>query len=261
MKAGKFYGVGVGPGDPKLVTFKAAEVLKSADVVCSPRSGKNKRSIALPIVKHLLRKDCEILAPLFPMTRNKKLLEKRWNAAARLIESKLKRGKDVAFITIGDPLFYSTYSYILRRMQKDEALVETIPGVSSLSSCMAELNLPLVEGEENFAVLPAEYGLEGLEKIAKKFDTVVLMKVSRSFGGIVKKLEKLNLLENSIFVSKCGTKNFFSSELKYMRGKKADFLSMIIVLPQGKRNARGLANAYRKVARKQDGLANARRKK
>lgn len=225
---GKFYGIGVGPGDPELITLKAAKILGSADVVCAPKSSEDKKSIALAIAK-AHTKNAKIIQPIFPMSKNVKEMEKSWDEATEMIFSELKEGRDVAFITIGDPLFYSTYSYILKKMKKNhsEVEVETIPGVSSLSACFAQLNLPLAERNEKIAVLPAAYGLKELKKL--DFDAMVLMKVSRSFDKIVENLEKLGLKESAIFVSRCGSDDFFSSDLDSMLGKEIDYLSMIII--------------------------------
>ncbi|MFQ5887987.1 MAG: SAM-dependent methyltransferase, partial [Candidatus Hydrothermarchaeales archaeon] len=101
--------------------------------------------------------------------------------------------------------------------------------VNSISACLAELNLPLAGRDERIAILPAAYGLEDLDTLTKTLDIVVLMKVSRSFDEIVKRLEELGLKEDAIFVSGCGTTAFFSSDLDSMTGKKIDYMSMIII--------------------------------
>lgn len=227
---GKFYGIGVGPGNPELITLKAAKILGSADVICAPKSSEDKKSIALAIAKTHVKKNAKIIQPVFRMSRNIKELEKSWEEATEMIFSELKEGRDVAFITIGDPLFYSTYSYILKKMKErhSEVEVETIPGITSLSACFAQLNLPLAERNEKIAVLPAAYGLKELKKLAN-FDAVVLMKVSRSFDRIVETLKKLGLKESATFVSRCGSGDFFSSDLDSMLGREIDYLSMIII--------------------------------
>lgn len=228
--SGKLYGIGVGPGNPELITLKAAKILGSVDVICAPKSSEDKRSIALSIAKTHVNKNAKIIQPIFPMSKDIKKLEKSWDAAVEMIFSELKRGRDVAFITVGDPLFYSTYSYILKKMKKkhSEVEIETIPGVTSLSACFAQLNLPLAERSEKIAVLPAAYGLKELKELAN-FDAIVLMKVSRNFDKIVETLEKAGLKENAIFVSRCGSKDFFPSDLDSMLGKKIDSMSMIII--------------------------------
>jgi precorrin-2/cobalt-factor-2 C20-methyltransferase len=231
MKLGRFYGIGIGPGDPELMTLKAQKILNSVDVVCAPRSGEDKESIALGIVRNVVKKDLEIIEPVFPMTKDVKKLERHWDRAVEQIFSELKEGKSVAFITVGDPLFYSTYIQMLKKMKEKYPEVETktVSGVTSLSACLAELNLPIVERDERIAILPAAYGLEELKDLAKIFDAIVLMKVSRSFDKIVQELDKAGLKEKAIFVSRCGTKDFFSSDLDSMLGKEIDYLSMIII--------------------------------
>jgi|Deesub1362A_J573_1020465.scaffolds.fasta_scaffold00057_53 precorrin-2/cobalt-factor-2 C20-methyltransferase len=229
MPVGKLYGVGLGPGDPKLITIKAKEILEEVDVVCAPISKVGRRSIALEMVKPYV-KGKEILTLLFPMHTDPDILRPYWEKAGAEICNRLKEGKDVAFITIGDPSFYSTFinvMEIIRERQRDAEII-TIPGVASILACFAGLNEPLVDKDEKLAVFPAEYGLEELEEISKFFDTIVLMKVSRSFDKIYKKLDKLGLLDKAVLVSKCGTRDFFSSPLREVKGK-VDFLSMIIL--------------------------------
>ncbi|MFQ5975358.1 MAG: precorrin-2 C(20)-methyltransferase [Candidatus Hydrothermarchaeales archaeon] len=230
-RLGKFYGVGVGPGDPELMTTKALNVLKSVDVICAPKSKKDKESIALSIVKEALNRDFEVISPVFPMTKDIDAIEEYWDRAAEMISSELEKGRSVAFVTIGDPMFYSTYVYVLERMNEriPDLKIETIPGVNSISACLAELNIPLAGRDERMAILPAAYGLEELDSLSKTLDIVVLMKVSRSFDEIVKRLDELSLKDDAIFVSGCGTKAFFSSDIGSMLGKKIDYLSMIII--------------------------------
>lgn len=229
MKLGKFYGVGVGPGDAELLTLKAKRILSSANVICAPRSGEDKRSLALSIVRKVVRKKFRVLQPYFPMVKDRAVLEKHWEQAADEIFAELKKGRSAAFVTIGDPLFYSTYSHVLKKIKARGARTETVPGVTSLSSCLAALQLPLLEGEERLAVIPASYGLEALESTAKNFDAIVLMKVSRNYDKIVERLGKLGLKDKAIFLSRCGTKKFFSAKLDEMLGREIDYFSMIII--------------------------------
>ncbi|MFQ6051316.1 MAG: precorrin-2 C(20)-methyltransferase [Candidatus Hydrothermarchaeota archaeon] len=231
MRLGKLYGIGVGPGDPELITMKAIKILKEVDVVLTPKSGENKDSMAFSIVKKILSKDFKIIDPVFPMIKDEEILEKHWNNTVDLIFSELKEGKNVAFITIGDPLFYSTYSYVVRKMKEryPEVEIETVPGITSLSACLAELNIPLGEKDERIGIFPASYGLEKLEELANIFDSLVLMKVSKNFDEIVRTLEKTGLKNKSIFVSRCGSEDFVSSDLDSMVGKEIDYFSMIII--------------------------------
>ena len=107
---GKFYGIGVGPGDPELITLKAIKVLKNIDIVISPESKKGKGSIAFNIAKEYLREDVKILNLTFPMTYDNDVLEKYWKENADVINEKLKEGNNIVFLTLGDPMVYRWFS-------------------------------------------------------------------------------------------------------------------------------------------------------
>ncbi len=233
MALGKLYGIGIGPGDLELLTLKAEAIIKEAEVICAPRSKDGRRSIALDIVSPLIG-DKEVITPLFPMLKDPEVLRSHWEKAAKQIYQRLSEGKDVAFVTIGDPGFYSTFSCIKEVIKEmcPQVEIKTVPGITSPLACFAGLNLTLVDRDEKLAVIPAEYGIEGLNELCKVFDTIVLMKVSRSFEKIVDKLVELGLEKDAMLVSKCGTKDFFSAPLDVPRDK-IDFRSMIIL--KGKR--------------------------
>ncbi len=226
---GKLYGVGVGPGDPELMTIKARRVLESVDVVCAPDSGREGR--ALEIVKKAVDRDFNVLRPHFPMTKKREVLEKAWGEAAEAIYSELKKDKDVAFVTLGDPTFYSTFAYVMERIKAahPEVEIEVVPGVTSVTACAASLGIPLVSGGESLAVVPAAYGIDNLELLAQNFDTVVLMKVSRSFDAIAERIERAGLSGRAVFVARCGSEAFFSSDLESLKGREVDYLSMILL--------------------------------
>ena len=230
-RIGTFYGVGIGPGDPDLITLKALKILRDSHVICAPRSSEDRESLALSIVKKAIKKDFKIIEPIFPMIKNTKTLRKYWDRAAKIIFDELKKGKNVAFVTMGDPLFYSTFEYVFKTMKKNfpKVKIKTIPGVTSLSACLAELNLPLAEKDEKIAIMPATYGIKKLKEFSKFFNTIILMKVSRNFDKIVNSLDKIGLEKNAIFVSRCGSEHFFSSGINSMRGKKVDYFSMVII--------------------------------
>jgi len=228
--AGVLYGVGVGPGDKELLTEKALKVLKSVDVIMTPKSKGAKESIALSVVREKL-KEPEIVELEFPMTKDPEVLERAWEDAVEMIYNVLAGGKDVAFPTIGDPFFYSTFIHVMKRMRDrhPDVDVKAIPGVTALSACSVELGAPLGEADERIAILPATYGLDDISEIASSMDTLVLMKVSRNYDAIVKKLEEAGLKENAILVTRCGTEEYSSSTLDAKVGEKVDYFSMIII--------------------------------
>ncbi|ERM90787.1 hypothetical protein O163_13940 [Caldanaerobacter subterraneus subsp. yonseiensis KB-1] len=216
----KFYGVGVGPGEKSLITLKAVEILKKVDMVVAPSKGEG--SIAYSIAKPHIRG--EVVFMDFPMTYNKKELKSKWEENAEKIRKFLISGKDVAFITIGDPTIYSTYIYLLKELEGFE--VETVPGISSYSAAAASLNLPIAQGRQNFAVVSSD-DPEEIEKILDLFGTVILMKVSRNYDIIVKLLEEKGFIGH--LVIRCGHDDEkITRNLEEYIGRKVDYLSLII---------------------------------
>nr|WP_307989039.1 precorrin-2 C(20)-methyltransferase [uncultured Niameybacter sp.] len=186
-KIGKLYGVGVGPGDPKLMTFKAVEILQACSIIAVPKSGEGD-SLALSIAKPYI-KEQEILECYMPMTRDKEILEKNHEVVTRSIKGYLEEGKDVAFLTLGDPTIYSTYMYIHRRIVNLGYETEIIPGISSICSVAAALNDSLCEGSECLHIIPASYKESYLDLKGTK----VLMKTGKSMERLKEELREKGL--------------------------------------------------------------------
>ncbi len=155
-KSPKLYGIGLGPGDPKLVTLKAKEILDKVDIVFAPKGSEDGSSLARSIVEAVTETQKNFVELTFPMTTDKTLLDKYWMDAARMIAQEIHKGKEVAFVTIGDPFIYSTYAYLLRTLKRNfkGIGVETIPGVSAFNAASCRLQFPLVEGCQKFAIVP-----------------------------------------------------------------------------------------------------------
>ena len=182
VKKGKLIGIGVGPGDTELLTLKAARILKTVPVIFSPKSSKEKDSIALSIVRPILeeREDYKrmmIVAPIFPMIEDKSELEKIWDSASEMIAQYLDSGRDVAFVTLGDTSVFSTYSYVQKRLMGSYE-IETIPGITSFTACAATRNKALVEQNQILTIVPKID--DRLEQVLEYSDSVVLMKASRN---------------------------------------------------------------------------------
>ena len=230
---GILYGVGVGPGDPELLTLKSVRALKAADVIAIPKSKGESDSIAFSIVKGTVDlSNKETVELVFPMTKDKEVLIKAREEAAVVIADRLKAGKNVACITLGDPMFYSTFSYLIPLVKEKlpEVHIEIIPGVSSVMASAAAAVIPLTEADERLAVIPATYENEKLREILKDFDTVVLMKVNRVFDKVLGLLDELGLKEHAVFIERCGGENKrIIRGLDSLKGEKLDYLSMVIV--------------------------------
>lgn len=230
---GVFYGVGVGPGDPELMTLKAVKVIKSAGVLAVPKSEGGEESLALSIVRKAVDLGSkQIIALPFPMTRDQEALMESRRSAARLISAKLNEGLDAAFVTLGDPLIYSTFSYLMPLVKgySPGAGIRVVPGVTSFSASAAALPAVLAETAERVIIIPAAYELEKVREALVSAETIVLMKVNRAVDAIIDLLAEAGLLERSFFVSRAGwPEQKLVTELRGLKGGKPDYFSMIIV--------------------------------
>ncbi len=180
---GKLYGIGVGPGDPELMTLKAMRIMKEADVIVVP--GKTKEeSVAYGIAKGALPElaDKKVVAIHMPMTKDPELRHKSHHNAADVVMAYMNEGKDVAFLTLGDPTIYSTYMYVHEIVMAKGYKTEIISGIPSFCAAAAKLNQGLVQKDEALYVIPSSYGIEeGLNVPGTK----VLMKAGKTIDKVV----------------------------------------------------------------------------
>lgn len=231
-KMGKLYGVGVGPGDPELISVKAVKVLNSVSVIYAAHSPKNSYSLAKEIVSHHVSKDTPIKRLDFPMTRVREELIKAWERNARTILDTLMEGKDTAFVTLGDPMVYSTFGYIMRYITKlaEDVEVEIIPGISSYQASAALSRTVLAESEGSFAVISGAMGAGKLKELVGKTDTVVMLKVYKNYKEILSTLKELSLQDNSVLIMRCGLEG---EKVVYpvvgYNGEQPPYLSTLII--------------------------------
>lgn len=196
----KFYGIGTGPGDSSLVTVKAVDTLKNLDILYTPESKKGGDSLALSIVKNYLPENLEIKSRHFPMSNDGTEKIQAWNSVSNEIVEDVRSGKEVGFVTLGDPMIYSTYVYVMERLMEDIE-VETIPGISSFSNIASNQNFPLVMDTDPLVVIPCTMEEEKIDEALEKYDCFVLMKVYKRINMILDKLEKHDLIDHAILVS------------------------------------------------------------
>lgn len=233
---GKFYGIGVGPGDPELLTFKAFRVLERVDVLCVPKSSADKDSLALAVVEKALLRKYDLLELHFPMSKDPGVLRDSWNEAGEAVAGQVRAGRLVVFVTIGDPMLYSTYGYVLRYLKEyhSDLEVETIPGVTAFSACASFTGAPLVEGDETLAVVPAAYDLERLKQALDNFDNVVVMKVNRRFPEVLALLKELGLADKAVYINRCGYEDqYYTRDLDSLLDSRLDYMSLLIVRKRG----------------------------
>ena len=202
--SGIFYGIGVGPGDPELLTMKAIHAIGKVDVLIAPKTEKKEGSVALTIAKPYLKPDVEIVYQVFPMVKGFADSTEAWEANKAEILGLLEAGKNVAFLTLGDPMFYSTYIYVYRLLEHEKITIETIPGVPAFAAIGSKLGYPIVEGNEILSIIPATADLESIRKAVTVSDNVVLMKVYKNFPEIADLLEENGMARQAVMVSRCG---------------------------------------------------------
>ncbi|MDR3640693.1 MAG: precorrin-2 C(20)-methyltransferase [Humidesulfovibrio sp.] len=202
---GTLYGIGVGPGDPDLITLKAVKTLQKVDVVLAAASPKNDGSLALSIAGPHLRPDAEIIRLNFPMTRDQAVLDKAWRENADTVAAILDAGKSAAFLTLGDPLTYSTFGYLLRTLgQLAETPVEVIPGITSYQAAAAFTGRVLVESGESLAVVSGVGTEEELTRVLESAQSAVILKAYKNMPTIRRVLERLGLSDSCVFVTRLG---------------------------------------------------------
>ena len=203
--SGIFYGIGVGPGDPELLTVKAIKAIEQVDVLIAPKTEKKDGSVALTVAKPYLKKDVEIVYQVFPMVKGfAENSTDAWESNKQEILELLRAGKNVAFLTIGDPMFYSTYIYVFRLLENEGVDIQTIPGIPAFAAIGSQLGYPIVEGDDVLSIIPATASPEKVEKAMQAADNVVLMKVYKNFEEVADMLDKNEMAEQAVLVSRAG---------------------------------------------------------
>ncbi len=247
MAYGTLYAVGVGPGDPELITLKGLRRLQSASVILIPQKDFSIESQAYRIAKTYINPERQkILFLPLPMTKDLKRLNSAWEEILKKVIPVLEAGQDMVYILVGDPFLYGTFIYLfeLLKSRNPSIPIEVIPGISSIQAASARVQWPLAVADERVAILPATYE-EGesrdysgrvdpispfLRQTLEQFDTVVLMKIHRVFDKVLNLLEELGLVENTIYVEKVGfPEERLVRDLRTLRGRELPYLSLLII--------------------------------
>ncbi|MEI6562679.1 MAG: precorrin-2 C(20)-methyltransferase [bacterium] len=239
MKLGTFYGIGVGPGDSELITVKGANLLKQSRHVFVPKARIASDSVALAIARNYLAPDALVHELVFPMTHNEDELSRRWVESAEAVAAVLLTGEDACFLTLGDPLVYSTYIYLLRalRQRLPELNAITIPGITSFCAAAALTSFPLGEKKELITVVPTADDLEPVREALRKGGTVILMKIGERLADIVGILEETALIDRAVFVARAGQDGQrVETDLRKLNLKeeRTGYLSLILVHASGR---------------------------
>ncbi|MDP1808759.1 MAG: precorrin-2 C(20)-methyltransferase [Actinomycetota bacterium] len=227
---GRLYGIGVGPGESGLITLKAVEILRKIKTVFVPRSADEKASLALEISRPHLPPGCKVAELLFPMTKDKDDLAKHWDRAAGPVAAAMAAGEDCGFLTLGDPMLFSTYIYLVRavRALAPTAAIESVPGISAAFAAASKSVLPLAEGSESIAVITGDR-LASLASIAGMFETIIIMKVGKRLPEINAALRRLGLDRSAVLAHRVGLAGELICDADAVEDDQLGYLSTIIV--------------------------------
>lgn len=228
---GKFYGVGTGPGDPSLLTLKAVEVFKTVDIIYAVTGSNSQKSVSASVVNSIEECPAELIELTFTMAKEMCDRESAWKEHAETIVKQLRAGKSCAFATIGDPLFYSTYTYLLREIQalEPELEVETIPGITSFQAAASKANLPMVEDKETLALVPAWTEGHLTHPALHSADTIIMLKAFKQRDLILTALKNHGMEGRTLYAARLGLDGEVLTEnMDEMKKQPTEYLSMLI---------------------------------
>ena len=206
-------GIGVGPGDVDLLTVKAVKAIQNADIIMCPASKEDRPSIAFTVVSPIIdkSKNQEIVKLIFPMTKDKDILEATWKKNAKIMAETVLTGKNVVYLTVGDPFLYSTWIYMHKDLKENypEMNISVIPGIVSMFTFASKVGVSIAEGAEKVAIIPSCYDLSSVKEIAKNSESMIFLKDGRYFDKVIEVLKDAGFPDNSIFAigQDLGTEN------------------------------------------------------
>jgi precorrin-2/cobalt-factor-2 C20-methyltransferase len=229
MPAGRLYGLGIGPGDPELITLKALRILQSAPVVAYPVSDREK-SLARSIVADYLG-HAPIELPMYFPFKAEESAQPYYDKAALTLADHLSRGQDVAVLCEGDPFFYGTFMYLFTRLA-GRFRTEVVPGVSSLMASASVLETPLTYRNDVFVVLPAMLPADVLASRLAGADAAVIIKLGRHFPRVYEVLQQMGLLARARYIQCATMPNQHIVPIDQVERTQVPYFSMIVIPSQ-----------------------------
>ncbi|MFQ5775640.1 MAG: precorrin-2 C(20)-methyltransferase [Kiloniellaceae bacterium] len=229
--SGTLYGLGIGPGDPELITLKALRVLRAAPVIAYPAPQEGESLARRIVAPHLPEERIEIPIRM-PLVEARFPAEEVYERAAAELGGHLRAGRDAAVLCEGDPFFYGSFMYLFGRMA--EAFpVEVVPGVSSLTACAAVLGAPLAARNDVLAVVPAPLDAATLKARLEPAEAGAIIKVGRHFAKVRRVLDELGLAARARYVEHATMENQRIRMLDEVDAHGAPYFSMILVHKRG----------------------------
>lgn len=230
-QSGHFYALGTGPGAPDLLTVRAVNLIRAAHVIIAPRSEKADESLVMNTIRDLIGTQ-EVITHAYPMQRDLARTVQSWTPVADLVASRCREGKVVVQVTLGDPLLYSTSSYLLpllaERMPADR--LHVVPGICAFQAVAARLGIPVALQEDRVLIMPAT-DIAEVERALERCETLVLYKAGRHLNALADLLERKGLADKAHLICNVeqGGKEFASSDLRAAAKGEHGYLATVIV--------------------------------
>ncbi len=230
---GTVYGIGVGPGDPELITVKAHRLIQESPVIAYPKKRMGGKSYALEIVEQYINpSEKAMLGLVFPMTRDKDVLYRQWNEIVDTVWEELSQGRNVAFVTEGDPMLYSTFIHMSRLLKQryPHSEVVSVPGVSSINAAASRMDVPLADGDETVAIVPATKDLSKMRTVLEMHDCVIFIKVSKVLDSMIDLLSNLELIDKAVVATRVtASEEMIWNNVQELRGADLNYLTLMVV--------------------------------
>lgn len=233
MNKATLYAVGIGPGDPELITLKAVRLIKDNDLLLVPKGKEDGESLALSIVRGAVELEGKEIREIhFPMKKGSQ--REALLPEAKKLSGELDAGRSAVFVTLGDPVLYSTFFHLMDSLESinKNVRVELVPGVTSVTAAGAAAGQALALSSDKVAILPATYK-EGIKRALDDFDTVVLMKTHRVMDDVRAMLSEMGLLRSAWYVARVGLSDEIVKPLSELKESELNYFSIVIVRKNG----------------------------
>lgn len=223
-----FYGIGVGPGDPELLTLKAVRVIKSVDVVCYLKTSTG-QSLARDIAQQWISTQQEFPIHMPPMKIERERINQAYDHAAKEISLLLDKGKNIAFLCEGDPFFFGSYIYLYQRLHTKYSC-KTITGISSIHASSALAGIPLVQQDDSLAVLSSRNTDKEITYALQQFASIVIMKAGRHRTRLINLIKKANRTQDTCYIERAGQDSeYIEHNINALTDNTGNYFSLFLI--------------------------------